>query len=112
MSRIEMLMLRRNLQNCRDRLSVIRSELKFRKLMVALKEGFNPDQPRADDGKWTSDGGSLFNVAARGNEAICEAQYARDKITCNLVRTALCWAQAAERYAACLSGRPIPQLRF
>jgi hypothetical protein len=112
MSRIEMMMVRRNLLTCRDRLSVIRSEIKFRKLMLALKAGFNPDQPRADDGKWTADGGGPFNVAARGNEAICEAQYARDKITCNLVRTALCWAQAAERYAACLSGRSIPQLRF
>ena len=112
MSLIEVMMLRRNLQSCRDRLSIIRSELKFRKLMVALKDGFKPDQPRADDGKWTFAEGGPFEVAARGNEAVCEAQYARDKITCNLVRTALCWAKAAERYAACLSGRTIPQLRF
>jgi hypothetical protein len=53
-----------------------------------------------------------LDVAARGNEAECDLQYKRDKLICNLVRTPLCWAQAAERYAACLSGRPIPQLRF
>jgi hypothetical protein len=53
-----------------------------------------------------------LDVAARGNEAECDLQYKRDKLICNLVRTYLCWAQAAERYAACLSGRPIPQLRF
>jgi hypothetical protein len=53
-----------------------------------------------------------FDMAARGNEAECDLQYQRDKLICNLVRTRLCWAQAAERYAACLSGRPIPMLRF
>ena len=53
-----------------------------------------------------------FDMAARGKEAECDLQYKRDKLICNLVRTYLCWAQAAERYAACLSGRPIPQLRF
>jgi hypothetical protein len=53
-----------------------------------------------------------FDMAARGNEAECDLQYKRDKLICNLVRTPLCWAQAAERYAACLSGRPIPMLRF
>ncbi len=55
---------------------------------------------------------SDFDMAARGNEAECDLQYKRDKLICNLVRTPLCWAQAAERYAACLSGRPIPMLRF
>jgi hypothetical protein len=53
-----------------------------------------------------------LDMAARGNEAECDLQYKRDKLICNLVRTPLCWAQAAERYAACLSGRPIPMLRF
>jgi len=53
-----------------------------------------------------------FDMAARRNEAECDLQYKRDKLICNLVRTPLCWAQAAERYAACLSGRPIPMLRF
>ena len=58
MSRIEMMMVRRNLLTCRDRLSVIRSEIKFRKLMLALKAGFNPDQPRA-----TTANGQLTEVA-------------------------------------------------
>jgi hypothetical protein len=57
-------------------------------------------------------GAGELDVAARGNEAECDLQYKRDKLICNLVRTPLCWAQAAERYGACLSGRPIPQLRF
>lgn len=45
-------------------------------------------------------------------EAQCEEQYARDIISCNMVRTPTCYAQAAERYAACLAGRPIPPLNF
>ena len=90
---------------------------------------YSPDQPRVPKrnpggGQFTRIGGGIgqspspniregeFDMAARGNEAECDLQYKRDKLICNLVRTRLCWAQAAERYAACLSGRPIPMLRF
>ncbi len=53
------------------------------------------------------------NVAARRvNEAACDKQYKDDGVICNLVRTPQCWKNAMERYAACLSGHQIPQLRF
>jgi hypothetical protein len=88
---------------------------------------FDPDQPRVsagnpDGGQWTSGSGSDAShtgdstviLAARRPqmEAACDAQYERDKIICNLVRTPLCWAQAMERYSACLSGRQLPPLNF
>ena len=100
------------LDEYRRTLSQIRYDLKFRKFIRAVKAGFNSDQPRDEDGKWTGTGADQIDIAARGNEAECDLQYRRDTIICNLVKTPLCWAQAAERYAACLSGRQIPQLRF
>jgi hypothetical protein len=109
---LELKRLRNDLSRLHCEFLSLKFDLKLRKLMLALKDGFNEAQPRDEDGKWTADGGAPFDVAARGNEAACEAQYARDKITCNLVRTALCWSQAMERYSACLVGRPIPPLRF
>lgn len=93
-------------------LSAIRAELKFRKFIRAFEAKFNPDQPRDDDGRWTAAGGDQVDIVARGNEAECDQQYKRDTVICNLVRTPLCWAQAADRYGACLAGRRIPQLRF
>ncbi len=50
--------------------------------------------------------------AARANQSERDDQYNRDIITCSLVRTPLCYAQAMERYAACLAGKPILPLRF
>lgn len=85
---------------------------------------YDPNQPRDDRGRWVDAGGdgtanrnrplSPITIAARRNinEAECDAQYKLDTFKCNLVRTPLCWASANERYAACLSGRPIPQLKF
>jgi hypothetical protein len=85
---------------------------------------YDPNQPRDDHGRWVNAGGevaenrdkpsSSIMIAARRrvNEAECDAQYKLDTFKCNLVRTPLYWASANERYAACLSGRPIPQLRF
>ena len=42
----------------------------------------------------------------------CELQLSRDKFICNTVGLRSCHAQAAERYSACLAGRPIPPLFF
>ena len=103
---------RRTLWQMRYEVSGIRADLKFRKFLRAVKAGFNADQPRDDDGRWTATGADQVDVAARGNEAECDLQYKQDTVICRLVRTPLCWAQAAERYAACLAGRRIPQLRF
>jgi hypothetical protein len=109
--------------NCK--LAAARFESAFLRYGQMLrKAGFNPDQPRvpegnSDGGQWTSEGGAAGGqndrLAARrrpGAEAECDAQLKRDTVICNLVRTPLCWAQAMERYSSCLSGRPIPQLRF
>jgi hypothetical protein len=103
---------RQTLSRIRYEISAIRVELKFRKFIRALEAKFDPDQPRDDDGRWTVTGTGQVDLAARGNEAECDLQYKRDTVICNLVRTPLCWTQAAERYAACLAGRHIPQLRF
>jgi len=90
---------------------------------------FDSNQPRDEQGRWTDSQGrgviggdagdssagsddSSIVVAGRGNEAECDLQYRNDSILCNMVRLPSCWAQAAERYGACLSGRRIPQLRF
>jgi hypothetical protein len=87
---------------------------------------FDPDQPRvpagnSDGGQWTSEGTystdqeTLQPVARRmspAEEAECTAQHARDSFICRLVRTRLCWEQAAERLGACLSGRQLPPLNF
>jgi hypothetical protein len=49
--------------------------LKFEKFLRAVKAGFNADQPRDDDGRWTATGADQIDVAARGNEAECDLQY-------------------------------------
>jgi hypothetical protein len=56
-----------------------------------------------------------IRLAARispAREEECELQLRRDKFICNTVGLRSCHAQAAERYAACLAGRPIPPLFF
>ena len=85
---------------------------------------YDPDQPRDDYGRWVDAGGagtanrnevlsSTVLAARRGvSEVECDAQYKLDTFKCNLVRTPLCWELANERYAACLSGRPIHNSDF
>ncbi|MGA3309843.1 MAG: hypothetical protein ABSD08_14685 [Xanthobacteraceae bacterium] len=104
-------------QLCREWPLLIRSNLR--------KYGYNPEEPRVPKhhtggGEWTSEGGSESSgagdatiiLAARRNQAECDEQYKLDIFKCNLVHTPLCYASAMERYAACLAGRSIPQLRF
>ena len=77
---------------------------------------FRPkDGAGSDDGnRDTGNRQAPFSVAARGggNQAECDEQRRQDEFICRLVRTPLCWAQAMERYAACIAGRPIPPLNF
>jgi hypothetical protein len=42
----------------------------------------------------------------------CWEQYERDLFHCRMVGLKSCYAQAAERYSACLAGRPIPPLNY
>ena len=100
---------------------------KLLRCQVALKASFNPDQPRVpagnpDGGRWTGDGSPSTIAEPHGQmaarrispttEAKCELQYQRDIFQCRMVGLPSCYAQAAERYAACLAGRPIPPLNY
>ncbi len=46
------------------------------------------------------------------DKAQCEAQYEADLAVCRVSKNPACYAQAAERYAACLVGRPLPPFPF
>ena len=46
------------------------------------------------------------------NNKNCEEQYAVDVAVCKALGSRACYAQAAERYAACRAGRPIPPFPF
>jgi hypothetical protein len=120
--------LRRNLERIRQDVLDLWCQCEPRSYVIK----YSPDQPRVpagnpDGGEWTSegagdhandasdpadDGEATIVTAARQNQAECDEQYKLDIFKCNLVRTPLCYATAMERYAACLAGRPIPQLRF
>ena len=96
-----------------------------------------PSQPRMPrgnpgGGQWTDGGASGGEVlqpsvfaeavsdepvqtAAKISPALeqeCLEQYERDTFFCTMIRNRACHAQAPERYAACLAGRPIPPLNF
>lgn len=42
----------------------------------------------------------------------CEGQYEQDLQVCRALRYEPCYKQASERYAACLSGNPIPPFPY
>lgn len=103
----------------------LRAEMKFETFIRAMKAGFNQDQPRDDQGRWSEAGGSnedtaddmdlpLVIMAARRTFSLaeCEAQYKRDTFHCNMVGLMSCHRQAAQRYAACLGGTQIPPLSY
>jgi hypothetical protein len=44
----------------------IKVELKLRRLSISTKDGFDPDQPRDDRGRWTDgDGAALAKIICR-----------------------------------------------
>ncbi len=57
-------------------------------------------------------GGGGKGKSWRQGKNPCEIQYAIDGNICRRLRSSPCWAQAAERYAACLVGGPIPPFYF
>lgn len=87
---------------------------------------FDPDQPRDDHGRWVDTGGSgsaadessphVMAAGAKQSAAYCWNQMQIDMLLCSSLRptsvVAACRAQANERYAACLTGKPIPPLPF
>jgi len=46
------------------------------------------------------------------DEAECDAQYERDLFQCKMVGLRECYAQAMERYKACLAGQPVPPFNY
>jgi len=94
---------------------------------------YDPDQPRVpagnpDGGQWTSgdadseESGDMqpadYLLAATGpaTAAYCWNQLTIDNLYCGSLRpssiVAACRSQAMERYAACLTGKPLPPLPF
>lgn len=87
---------------------------------------FNPDQPRVpagnpEGGQWTGGGDGFVGtlpvdaIATSGGpalRALCEAQFERDIFQCTMVGLRSCYAQAYERYSACLARRPIPPFNY
>jgi hypothetical protein len=121
------------------RLALARLRLDFELLKFELggrKAGFNPDQPRDEVGRWRNGRGSndgplapnsegiagnsspydAYAAGTRGSAAYCWNQMKIDMLLCSASpltwRRAVCRAQANERYAACLSGRPLPPLNY
>lgn len=116
-----------------SKMAAMETELARKRAVIDLLQKYSPDQPRVpggnpDGGQWTSEGGEGTSndgndvgqsstelsaaVSRRKIEDACDAQYRRDTFICNLVHTPLCWQRANARYAACIGGDPIPELRF
>lgn len=53
--------IRANLDRLHGECLALKSELKFRAFMPALKANFDPNQPRDEEGQWT-DGSSAFQA--------------------------------------------------
>ena len=49
---------------------------------------------------------------AGGKDELCYEQYQTDLEVCRALKSAQCYDQAAQRYAACLSGKPIPPFPY
>lgn len=116
----------------RRELATIGVSLALLKLERALARKYRPDQPRVPagepgGGQWIGDNdgwspGAVGSLTERVREAArrgrrlteeeCREQYERDIFQCKMVGLPSCYAQAAERYAACLVGRPIPPLNY
>lgn len=92
------------LSRLRTEHAALRSEWEL--LKVSLDEkAFHPDQPRVPAGN-----------RSRQSAAYCWNQMQIDMLYCASLRTssiiAACRSQAMGRYAACLTGKPLPPLPF
>jgi hypothetical protein len=95
---------------------------------------YDPEQPREpagnpNGGRWTSASGTVSEIAVADNEpvdllmtanrpsaAFCWNQFQIDELFCSAQfpapRRASCRRQTMERYANCLTGKPLPPLNF
>jgi hypothetical protein len=100
------------------KIASLKSDLALLKLKLAVRAGYDPDQPRwpqgtSVGGQWSPAGGST-RVAGKWNEAnrvMCELQRERDEELCRMSRGSLCWDLSTTRYAACMKDDFIPTLR-
>lgn len=71
---VSLLELRRDLLIWKSDMAAIKRDLRFRRLMQAnYKAGFNPDQPRDDEGRWSNGGvGSSFNSSSSVSATLVE----------------------------------------
>ena|SRR5579883_1805784 len=58
------------------------------------------------------EGDNAPTTAPGVDRAACYEQYDRDLDVCRKNHKRSCYAQAAERYAACLAGKPAPPFNF
>lgn len=92
-------------------------ETAARRFLLALTK-YRPDQPRApagipEGGQWIDDDIRRIVAQRKGlSEDECWDIYSRDTFHCTMVGLACCHRQAAQRYAACLAGKPIPSLNY
>jgi hypothetical protein len=96
----------------------LKSALAELKMQLAVRAGYDPNQPRWPPGteiggQWKPTGG-VTRVAGKWNEANrikCEFQRERDEELCRMSRSALCWDLSTSRYAACMKDDFVPPLR-
>jgi hypothetical protein len=108
----------RQFLQCRKEVLLLKLHLRGRK--------YDPDQPRVpggepDAGQWTNgeNGNDRSDVrewrsamASRRSVAFCDRQYERDIFQCKMVGLPGCYAQAMQRYGACLAGTQIPPFNY
>lgn len=112
--------LERNVLNLKVEASHAAAEVKFRKLMHAIKAGFDPSQPRDESGRWSDAGTSSADgetdaqpmLASYSNIEECNFQFKKDLIQCKFTGLRNCYAQAMVRLIACERGHPIPPLNY
>lgn len=112
------------------RLKWLVADLKLDLLRSQFARKFDPNQARVpagnpDGGQWTTvaesitESGRAYDAYAagrKGSPAYCWNQMQIDMLLCSSLplawSRAVCRGQANERYAACLSGRPLPPLSY
>lgn len=97
--------------------------------VFALYENkYSPDQPRDDQGRWTSGGGGAEGKPSSSTTeaepvaensrisaqvaADCDTMHRKDLFVCRAVRLRACYEQAYLRLTNCQAGRPYPPLNF
>jgi len=128
---------RRQLMELRYEFATVNADIKYGRLLRALNASFkyDPDQPRvpkgnSSGGQWASSEGADDNsagttvdelsdvllVSNKPSAAFCWNQLQIDDLFCNAqfpaTRRASCRRQAMERYANCITGKPLPPLNF